>query len=334
MIASKAPMNPILSLFTACLLATSATAGEGGFLFATFKGEGTPMTEQIHFGLSRDGLHWEGLNNAEPVLVSKLGEKGVRDPFIFRSHDGKKTYIIATDLSIHLNRDWGRAQERGSKSIVVWESEDLVHWSKPDLVKVAPPDAGCTWAPEAVYDEIAKDYLVFWASKTRSDKFAKQRIWAAKTKDFKTFGKPFIYIEQPNHIIDTDIVWENGTYYRFSKDETVKAITMENSKKLNGPWVPISGFSLAGVQGYEGPACFPITPGKDGQPGTWCLLIDYYSKGKGYQPYITKNLAEGKFEQVTDFKFPFLFRHGGVLRVTEEEYKRLQETYAKPAKAD
>lgn len=322
---------PLLAAF-AGFFSSFASAGDGGFLFATFKGEGSPMTEQIHFGLSRDGLHWEGLNNAEPVLVSKLGEKGVRDPFIFRSHDGKKTYIIATDLSINLNRDWGRAQERGSKSIVVWESTDLVNWSKPDLVKVAPPDAGCTWAPEAVYDETAKDYLVFWASKTRSDKFAKQRIWAAKTKDFKTFGKPFIYIEQPNHIIDTDIVWENGTYYRFSKDETVKAITMESSKKLNGPWVPITGFSLAGLQGYEGPACFPIEPGKDGQPGTWCLLIDYYSKGQGYQPYITKNLAEGKFEKVTDFKFPFLFRHGAVLRVTEEEYKRLQETYSKPQK--
>lgn len=316
------------------VLSTFSMAADGGFLFATFKGEGSPMTEQIHFGLSRDGLHWDGLNNGEAVLVSKLGEKGVRDPFIFRSHDGKKTYIIATDLSINLNRDWGRAQERGSKSIVVWESNDLVNWSKPNLVKVAPPDAGCTWAPEAVYDETAKDYLVFWASKTRSDKFAKQRIWASKTKDFRTFGKPFIYIEQPNHIIDTNIVWENGSYYRFSKDETVKSITMETSRKLNGPWTAISAFTLAGVQGYEGPACFPIEPGKDGNPGTWCLLIDFYSKGKGYQPYITKNLAEGKFEKVTDFKFPFLFRHGGVLRITEEEYRRLEQSYNKLAKVN
>src|SRR5207244_1437646 len=105
------------------------------------------------------------------------------------------------------------------KSIVIWESDDLTHWSEPRLVKVAADDAGCTWAPEAVYDEDANDYLVFWASTTRSDNFAKQRIWAARTKDFRAFSKPFIYIEKPNHVIDTDIVRDNGKYYRFSKDE-------------------------------------------------------------------------------------------------------------------
>ena len=61
--------------------AATAFAGDGGFLFVTFKGEQSPMTEQIYFGLSKDGRKWDALNGGEPVLVSKLGEKGVRDPF-------------------------------------------------------------------------------------------------------------------------------------------------------------------------------------------------------------------------------------------------------------
>jgi sucrose-6-phosphate hydrolase SacC (GH32 family) len=150
-----------------------AMADDGGYLFITFKGEQSPMTEQIYFGLSKDGKQWDALNGGNPVLVSQLGEKGVRDPYLLRSHDGSKFYVIATDLSINLNHDWGRSVRAGSKSIVIWESTDLTHWSEPRLVQVAPDDAGCTWAPEAVYDEQSKDYLVFWASTNKRDNFSK-----------------------------------------------------------------------------------------------------------------------------------------------------------------
>jgi hypothetical protein len=236
-----------------------AFASDGGFLFTTFKREDTPMSEQIYFALSQDGHHWEALNNSQPALTSALGEKGVRDSFIFRSHDGKKTYIIATDLSVNRNRDWNRATHAGSKSIVIWESDDLVHWSEPRLVQVAPDDAGCTWAPEAIYDEDTQDYLVFWASKTGSDNFAKLRIWACRTKDFVTFDKPFIYIDRPNDVIDTDIIRDNGKYYRFSKDDKFKAISMEVSDKVMGSWQDVPEFSLAKMTGYEG----QFTPATD-----------------------------------------------------------------------
>lgn len=311
------------------LLAPLFAADEGGFLFTTFKGEQTPMTEQVYFGLSRDGREWKALNGGNPVLVSGLGEKGVRDPFILRSHDGKKTYVIATDLSIHLSHhNWGRAVTGGSKSIIVWETEDLVNWSEPWMVEVAPDDAGCTWAPEAVYDEKEKNYLVFWASKTKRDDFKKHRIWAARTSDFKEFGEPFIYIEKRSDVIDTNIVHEDGTYYRFNKDETSKAITMEQSDELMGKWKKVNGFSLKRLQGYEGPTCFKLEDAAPGKAATWCLMIDYYSKGQGYQPYVTDDLSKGKFEKADDIRFPFHFRHGSVLPVTEEEYQRLAEKYA------
>src|SRR5690606_18290025 len=146
---------------------------------ATFRGEGSPVTEQVYFLLSANGQDWQALEGGEPSLVSEVGERGVRDPFFLRSHDGSRVYVIATDLSIHRNHDWRRAQEEASQSILVWESEDLVNWSEARLVKVAPDDAGCAWAPEAVWDADRGEYMVFWASKTAGDKFAKHRIWAA-----------------------------------------------------------------------------------------------------------------------------------------------------------
>lgn len=316
----------LLSFVAASLFATAAFAADGGYLFVTFRGERTPMTEQVYFVVSEDGRRWDALNDGKPTLVSTIGERGVRDPFLVRGHDGKTFYLIATDLSIHLNKEWKRAAQAGSKSIVVWESTDLVNWSEPRLVKVSPDDAGCTWAPEAVYDEKAGDYLVFWASTNASDQFAKFRIWSSRTKDFKTFGPPSIYIEKPTAVIDTDIVFENGTYYRFTKDEKFKAITMERAEQLDGPWTDVPNFSLAKLVGYEGPAAFKLS-GEAGKPGTWCLLLDHYTKNAGYKPFVSNDLGAGEFKPGDDFAFPFPTRHGSVLPVTADELARLKAKY-------
>jgi arabinoxylan arabinofuranohydrolase len=309
------------------LLATRTLLADGGYLFVTFKGEQTPLTEQIYFVVSDDGRNWQELNGGKPVLISELGEKGVRDPFLLRSHDGKDFFLIATDLSINLNHNWGRAVTHGSRAIIIWESSDLVHWSEPRRVEVAAPDAGCTWAPEAVYDAQAGDYFVFWASTTGSDQFKKQRIWSAHTKDFKTFSKPVIYIDRPDSVIDTDIVRDGDFYYRFSKDEHHSAITMDRSDRLDGSWQEVSGFSLAHMKGYEGPECYQLKPAADGKPATWCLMLDHFAKGEGYKPWVTQDLASGQFDPGPGFKFPFRLRHGSILPVSADELSRLRRAY-------
>jgi hypothetical protein len=298
-----------------------------GFLFVTFKGEQTPMSEQIYFASSQDGRNWTALNGTEPVLVSKLGEKGVRDPFLLRARDGKTFYLLATDLSINLTPDWSRAVRAGSRSIVIWESTDLVNWSEPRLVRVAPEDAGCAWAPEAIYDEEAGDYLVLWASTTGRDGYAKHRIWAARTRDFRVFSEPFIYIDKSTNVIDTTIVHASGQYFRFSKDEQFKAITLEMSNRLTGPWRDVPNFSLAQLVGYEGPACYLINPGRDGRPPVWGLILDHYAKSRGYQPFVTHDLAGGQFSPGEGFRFPYKFRHGSVMPLSAEEYARLAAAF-------
>ncbi len=321
-------MNRAIGVFLTVLFVFVATVfaseEKGGFLFVTFRGEGSPMTEQIYFMVSRDGSEWKALNNGEPALVSTVGEKGVRDPYIIRSHDNSKFYLIATDLSMHFKRDWGKAVTVSSKCVVIWESEDLVKWSEPKLVQVAPDDAGCAWAPEIVYDQDKKQYMIFWASTTGRDEFKKHRIWAVNTSDFETFSEPFIYIEKPTTIIDTTIVNDNGTYYRFTKDEKYKAITMEKSKHLMDGWEGIEQFSLSQMKGYEGPACFVIEPAAGGKSARWCLLLDWYARGKGYQAYITEDLSKGNFVEGEAMKFPFHpVRHGSVMPITCQEMNRL-----------
>ncbi|MGE5607898.1 MAG: glycoside hydrolase family 43 protein [Bacillota bacterium] len=330
-------MKNLLFLMSIAFSIHASAAKGGGFLFTTFRDETTPMSEQIYMAISEDGRQWKALKDGNPMLVSDVGEKGVRDSFLLRSHDGKKVWLIATDLCVNRNRDWHRNTHAGSRSIVVWESSDLVHWSPPRLALVAAEDAGCAWAPEAIYDEEAGDYLVYWASTTRSDNFSKQRIWAARTKDFRTFDKPFVYVERPNHVIDINIVRDGDTYYRFTKDDKEKSVSMASSKKLMGPWQEVQQFTAGKGKNFEGPICFQLKPVTDGQPPEWCLLLDNVSDrighgAFGYMPFVSHDLSTGQFTRATDFRFPYPLRHGSVLPITAAELERLKSAYRDPQK--
>lgn len=299
-----------------------------GYLFVYFTGD-SEVGEQVYFSISKDGLHWKDLNQGSPVLTSSIGEKGVRDPFIIRSVEGDKYYIIATDLRIANEKGWGVAQYEGSRSIIIWESTDLINWSKERLVEVGIPEAGCVWAPEAIYDDKAGDYMVFWASmvKKKDDTEAKQRIYMSKTKDFCTFSKTEKYIERENHVIDTTIIEENGCYYRISKDETTKNIKIDKGYDLlHGPFVQVNAPMLEQLLGVEGPAAFRMNNSKD-----WCLMVDQFAISGGYLPLQTRNMAAGEFRVLDPNEYDMgnnKKSHGSILTLTQAEYDSMIDHYS------
>lgn len=69
------------------------------YLFVHFKEKRSPDGEQIYFGISQDGYHWETVNDGQPVLWSYFGDKGVRDHTIVRKQD-VEFVIMTTDLSL------------------------------------------------------------------------------------------------------------------------------------------------------------------------------------------------------------------------------------------
>jgi hypothetical protein len=283
--------------------------------------------EQIYFSVSKDGFHWQDLNGGEPVLRSIIGEKGARDPFILRTHDGNKFYIVATDLKIAAGKGWQAAQFEGSRSLLVWESDDLVNWSEARLNEVGIDGAGCVWAPEAVYDAQREEYMVFWASmvKEGKDREGKHRIYCSYTKDFRIFSKATKYIERPQSVIDTTIVYDKGMYYRFSKDETAKTIQIDKGEKLQGEFQHVKSQVLDNLYGVEGPACYPL----EGDNG-WCLIVDRFAEGKGYMPILCKDLSSGDFTIAPDGTYNMgetRKRHGSVLVINENEYNRLKDKY-------
>lgn len=299
----------------------------GGYLLAHFIGE-QPDGEQVYFSYSEDGLHWKDLNGGQPVLRSDLGEKGVRDPFIIRSPLDHHFYIIATDLRIASGKGWGAAVTEGSRDIIVWKSADLVNWSKPWAVTVGIDGAGCVWAPEAIYDEEAQDFLVFWASATEGldSSERKHKIYSARTKDFVHFSNAELYIERDNHIIDTTIIAHEGSYYRLSKDETTKNITLEKGNSLHKEaFTAVTAPNLEKIYGVEGPQIFKLNDREE-----WCLIIDRFAEGKGYLPLLTTDLDSGEFRVVEEGDFDLgasKKRHGSVIPITIDECAQLLAAY-------
>ena len=305
------------------------------YLFAYFIGN-NPGEEEIYFATSRDGENWTELNSGKPVLESTMGTTGLRDPFIIRSAEGDKFYLIATDLRICTDWDWGKAQTGGSQAIMVWESEDLVHWSDQRMVNVSGAiGAGCTWAPEAFYDDKTGEYIVFWASKVAEDNYGKQRLYYSKTRDFYSFTEPKVWIDRSVSTIDTTVTkGTDGYYYRFSKNEgsgtvdgesvTQSTIFLQKSKTLLGDWENVPSASLKSQGGVEGPTCFKFNS-DDKEQDTWCLLLDNFGGG-GYYPLMTESLSTAEFTKISA-NLPKKPRHGTIMNITSEEYDAVMAAY-------
>ena len=302
------------------------------YLFVHFTGE-SARGEQIYFSVSEDGLRWTDLNNSEPVLVSTLGDKGVRDPSIIRSPDGKKFTLLATDLRIANGKGWDAARFHGSTSLVIWESTDLVSWSAPWMVDVAGaiPGAGCAWAPEAIYDEARGDYFVYWATISPREGLMAARIYGARTKDFRSFTPPELYIERKGRslgrgdIIDTQIIEVKGhkhRYYRASRDGQ---ITIEAGDSLHGAWKRIGDLAPLGysARNAEGPILLQFN-----QAQKWALLVDRHSTNGGYVPLFSNDLADPLgFQVLPPDAYDFgasKKRHGGILSITASELAALR----------
>lgn len=333
-----------------------------GYLFARFNGtEENINQEQTYFSLSKDGLNWENLNGNKPVLSSNIGESGLRDHYIARSPEGDKFYMIATDLSIATNKagdnyntgavDWWGAGGSGSHSIVVWESDDLVNWSEPWLSEIAPEGAGCTWAPEFIYDEKTGEYVVYWsATKLEVDEnekvtqeYENHAIYYCKTRDFRTFTEPTLYRDGRTDasgkrvkVIDSTMIEDNGTYYRYTKNESKGTIVIDKSDAVLGKFTEVPSQTLStdlmAAQGaVEGPIIFKMNEKSEDGKGQWCLMVDRFARGQGYYPLITTDLSSGEFRMLDQSEYSFpkdsKFRHGYVMPVTASEYSALQRKW-------
>ena len=304
------------------------------YLFVHFREKTTPDGEQVYFGLSRDSYHWETVNNGAPVLWCYYGDRGARDFTVCRNRLNNRFYIVATDLSLSYggrgkyNHSWENICRYGSKCFSVWESEDLVNWTEQRLAQVGDESFGCLWAPDVIYDPQEKNYIIHWSSTNAANNYGDMAIYYSRTTDFVSFSRPQeLYRKEDTGVIDSAMYEEDGSYYLFVKSSKNPAgMILLKSDRPTGPFVRVTAFdeSTREVQNglYEAPTAVKAADGR------WCLFLDFYGAagaGQGYVPFIADTLASGEFHRAdADFSFPYGFKHGTILEISDEEYDRIK----------
>ena len=217
----------------------------------------------------------------------------------------------AEELKAELFEATGQKKTKIVKRLEVMEafrsSGNKPEWMILDVIPVIPPDL----RPMVQLD---------------GDKEPKQRIYAARTKDFHEFTKAQVYLEKDNHVIDSTMVYDDGVYYRFSKDETTKNIKTDTAPDLNKESFtdrPVP--NLEAIYGVEGPEIYYLEDQKK-----WCLIIDRFASHKGYLPLVCDSLKTMDFKPLDESEFDMgktMKRHGSVVVITDEEYDRMAEAF-------
>ena len=303
------------------------------YLFVHFREKTTPDGEQVHFALSRDGFKWEALNGGRPVLWAYYGDHGVRDMTIVRDRRTGRFHIFATDLSLSYGmrgkyaHAWANISRHGSQCLAHWESDDLVHWSEERLIRPGG-DFGCLWAPDVIYEDETGDYLLHFSASSADNGYGPKAIYCCRTRDFVDFSEPvLLYRKADSGCIDSAMYREDERYYLFVKSEANPQTMIELvGDRATGPFRRVSRFdaAMAALEPgqYEAPTAVRLDDGR------WCLFFDYYGKPgayQGYVPFLADSLSEGGFVRSdAAFSFPYGFKHGTILAITDEEYLRMR----------
>ena len=304
-----------------------------GFLLAYFQNGNGPDCEQIRFAVSvgREPDEWVAVAGGNAVLTSNVGEHGVRDPFIARDPRTGAFVLIGTDLRTYPDEDWARAVRHGSRSIVIWESEDLVTWTPPRLAEIAPETAGNAWAPKAFWSATENTWLIFFASAVYEKNSSRsvqqhQQIMVTETQDFLHFTPAHSYLDPGHDVIDATFLEWRGELARFTADSLTNDPHTRSAfvSQERGRTFLANDFQLVARQlgsqsqaRAEGPAAFAGIEEKEAY-----LLLDEF-EFRGYQLYRSTAPHTGIWEHVEECHLPVGARHGSVIPITGAERNRL-----------
>jgi beta-xylosidase len=297
-------LRPAL-LFAAILLPAACTCAiaQDQYLFAYFK---EPGNQGIYLALSRDGYHYEPLNDGQPWVKPEQPSEVMRDVFIARGPD-KKFHMVWT---------WAW---RGH-SFGYAESDDLMHWSTQTEVPIMAnfPEARNVWAPEVDWDAQLHTWVLFWST-SGADVPDGNRIWAARTTDFKAFTTPAIFFDPGYEVIDATMFHGKDKEYLVFKDQTRDPLRYQiryaTGPTVQGPWSDIQ--APVTKSWSEGPSVVQIGD-------EYVIFYDHYRAPRArYEAVQSRDWIH--WENIDDqISFPANCKHGSFLTVTAEEAAQLR----------
>lgn len=288
------------------------------YLFAYFLGN-SPEQERLSYAVSTDGYHFKALNGGRAVWKSGVGTECLRDPYIFKGEDGLY-YMLATDMKSSLG--WN-----SNRNLISAKSTDLVHWFDETLIEISGKyplmmNADRAWAPQAIYDPEKGAYMIYYAARVpgRDDRTI---MYYAYSRDMKTLDTEPALLFAPangNDAIDSDIIFRNGKYYMYYKNETNKRIYLAEAEHASGPYREIKQVSEGNI-GVEGPNIYKLN-----DSDKWVMMSDAYGNGY-YVMQETTDLENFKTVDRSGYSFDFTPRHGYVIPINGDQYDALVSAF-------
>jgi hypothetical protein len=195
------------------------------------------------------------------------------------------------------------------------------------------PTVANAWAPEMLYDDETRQYVIFWAS-TVPGRFPgtehagdirssdgvelNHRIYRTTTRDFKAYTRAEVFYDPGFVAIDATVLRDGSRYVMFLKDETKrpvpeKTIRVAYADHALGPYGPASK-PISLENWVEGPTAFRVGD-------EVFVLFDAYTR-KRFEGLRSKDLV--RWASITDrLVMPAGVRHGTVFAVPEVVLRKL-----------
>lgn len=288
----------LASLFiTIFCCALNVNAEDNIYLFAFYTGE-ADNTAGMRVAWSKDALHYEPISGHHAFLRCDFGGGGggkqLRAPFIMQDNEGY-WHCLWT-----LGDDYYLIAHAKSKDLFTWERHHYV----PIMEKLGGKNC---LAPEMVYDEQSKQFLIFWSSEVGK---TGPRLYSTTTKDFSKY-EPAKLLYDPGHdVLDPTIRKVDDKYYLFYRqktgDEKKNKLSIAVTDKTEGPYKHLRDAEFE--MDLIGPAVLRMDDGN--------YLIYFESRTNNrVEALKTKDFVN--WENVTEkITFPEKARQGSVARST------------------
>ena len=324
--------------------------GDYGFLYCHMSDRG----QWTAYALSRDGLHFHDLLCGDSIFsaTEMAGiEGGTRDAYICRKIDGTGYLMVTTDMNNSATKRLGKQAEWDNYGIDLLTSDDLIHWQSTTFdyrqglsIFCDGDDASAqpayhdwstinrVWAPQIFWDRdylwpdgSKGGYMIYYSMWNRAEEKYDRMYYSHADRTFTRMTQPRLLFDWGYATIDADINWlaTDSLYHLMIKKEGgTPGLFTSVAPTLTGPWPEPDDKDYVNFEGNkkcEGVSAFQI-PGEEG----WRIAyIEYSSKPRNYRIcQADKNMRNFHSPQnIEGVNGP---QHGSFLRLTQEEYERLQ----------
>ena len=321
-------------------MAQNPQKGNYGYLYCHMSDRG----EYTAYALSRDGYHYEDVlgGNAimDPVKHARI-EGGQRDAYICRSYDAKGYLMVTTDMCVAKSHVWD------NYGIDLLRSEDLMNWKSITFDFRQGPQIFCdpespsvykdwstinrVWAPQIFWnpayvwpDGERGGYFIYYSMLNRAEEQYDRMYYSYADKSFTRLTQPKLLFDWGYATIDADInLLEDGKYHMLIKKEggTPGIYTAISDHLENGWGEPVENdyVSFEGKKKCEGSSAFQLIGDK-----TWRVAYIQYSDRPKHYRICKADEKLRNFHDPVDIEGVTGPQHGSFMRLTKEEYKRLQ----------